>query len=126
MSSPAEVERFFAGKRYFLVGCEKIFCWDGRIFLWDGRRFFGGMGEGSLLEGGRVSACQTKVSDVGNPPVCFNIWHSYLNISPSPNLLLYQITDTRPFLQLSISRFFRLGFVFIRSPIRGMVDQDKK
>ena len=109
----------------FLVGWDKIFggmgdffWWDGGFFWWDGRRFFGGMGEGSLLEGGRVSACQTKVSDVGNPPVCFNIWHSYLNISPSPNLLLYQITDTRPFLQLSISRFFRFGFVFIRSPIR--------
>ena len=125
MSSQAKVGRFFGGMGDFLVGWE-VFGWDGRFLWWDGRRFFGGMGEGSLLEGGRVSACQTKVSDVGNPPVCFNIWHSYLNISPSPNLLLYQITDTRPFLQLSISRFFRFGFVFIRSPIRGMVDQDKK
>ena len=110
--------RFFDGMGDFLVGWEIFLVGWEKIFWWDGRRFFGGMGEGSLLEGGRVSACQTKVSDVGNPPVCFNIWHSYLNISPSPNLLLYQITDTRPFLQLSISRFFRFGFVFIRSPIR--------
>ena len=43
-----------------------------------------------------------RLSDEGlrcrEPPVCFNIWHSYLNISPYPNLPLYQITDTRPFL----------------------------